>query len=215
MRHCTEERNRLVKLRSFLLTLLLALPLRSEPRKVVVRGTDHTCPAQLSDGTTYEIHYRTLRTRWHDRDVHVVVKAYYKPGSGEFLYYSSIWSEEDYSRTVKQHEAWSCKPNDGSVVLLAGGQWADFMALTSGPRLEVFHSRLRFSSIEEAWRHVSTHFDECQTLAAKCYDEIPLYKDLDFDFFRPESFRQNAAPYDYNRKTLGHKPDEPEAEDGQ
>ena len=186
----------------FLVGLLaLAMPLHSQTRRaVLVPGSDHTCPAQLPDGTKYEVHFRTLKARWQDRDVYVVVQAYYKPNSGEFLFYSSIWQKADYLRNPKGDAEWSCEPGYQSVVLLENGEWVEFRAMTSGPRLEVFHSTLRFSSIRVAWGYVSTHFDDCRMPSekAKCYDEVPLYKDLDFDFFRPERLRFNAAPYFYN-----------------
>jgi hypothetical protein len=167
------------------------------PKPAVVAGADHVYSAELPNGTNYEVHYRTLRGQWEGRDVHVVVNAYYKPGSGEFLYYSSIW---DYLRDFNEKVAWVSKPGEGHVALLEDGEWADFRALTSGPRLVVYHSNFRFYSIEEAWRYVLQHFAECQLPSgqAKCCDEIPLYKDLDFDFFRPERLRWSAAPYSYN-----------------
>jgi hypothetical protein len=64
----------------------------------------------------------------------------------------------------------------------------------------VHHSRLRFRSIGEAWRHVSTHFDECQLPSgrAKCYVKIPLYKEINPDLFRPESLRFDARGYNYD-----------------
>jgi len=181
--------------------LAIAVPLRSEtPKATLVAGTDHTCPAQLPNGTNYEVHYRTLKARWNGREVYVVVNAYYKPGSGEFLYYSSIWSEEKYLHDSKEQAAWTCKPTGRHVVLLENAEWADFWALTIAPRIEVYHSTLRFSSIGEAWRYVSTHFDDCQlpSSRAKCYDEIPLYKDLGSEFFRPERLRFSAGPYFYD-----------------
>jgi hypothetical protein len=185
------------------------MPLHSETRRaVLVPGSDHTCSAQLPDGTKYELHLRTLKARWQDRDVYVVVQAYYKANSGEFLFYSSIWQKEDYLRwqkedylrNPKQNAEWSCQPGYRSVVLLEDGEWVEFRAMTGGPRLEVFHSTLRFSSIEDAWGYVSAHWDNCRMPSERteCYDEIPLYKDLDLDFFRPERLRFNAAPYFYN-----------------
>jgi hypothetical protein len=183
--------------------LALAIPSHSgTQRAVLVPGSDHTCLEQLPDGTKYEVHFRTLKARWQDRDVYVAVKAYYKPNSGEFLYHGSIWEKEDYLQNPKGNAAWSCEPNGRSVVLLEGKEWVELWALTSGPRLDVFHSELHFPSLGEAWRYVSTHFDACRipipSEKAKCSDEIPLYKDLDFDFFRPERLRFIAAPYDYN-----------------
>src|SRR5208282_6900389 len=91
--------------------LAIAVPLRSEtPKATLVAGTDHTCPAQLPNGTNYEVHYRALKARWKGRDVYVVVYAYYKPGSGEFLYNPSISSKEEYLRDFKKQPAWVCKP---------------------------------------------------------------------------------------------------------
>ena len=184
-----------------LVLLAIAIPLHSEtPKATLVAGTDLTCPAQLPDGTKYEVHLRTLKARWQGRDVYVVVKAFYKPGSGEFLFYSSVRSKEDYARYSKEQTPWTCKPTDGHVVMLENGELVDFWALTSGPRIEVYHSTLQFSSIGEAWRYVGTHFDQCQSPQgrAKCFNEIPLYKDLDFDFFRPGRLRFDSRPYDYD-----------------
>jgi hypothetical protein len=181
--------------------LAIAVPLYSQTAKgTLVAGTDHTCSAQLPNGTSYEVHYRTLKARWKGRDVYAMVKAYYKPGSGEFLYYSSIWSKEAYPRDSKEQAAWTCEPKERHVVLLENAEWADCWVLTTSPRIEVYHSTLRFSSIGEAWQYVSTRLDECQVSPgrAKCYSEIPLYKSFDFDFFRPESLRFDARPYSYD-----------------
>jgi hypothetical protein len=178
--------------------LVLALPLRSQaPKATLVAGTDQTCPAQLPDGSNYEIHFRTLKARWKDRDVFVLVNAYYKPGSGEFLYYSTIISKEGYLRDFK--EVWArartCKPIEGHTVLLEDREWADFWASS---RLDVYHSALQFVTIGEAWQYVSTHFEECQSGSTKCWEEIPVYKQLPEMFFRPESLRWDARPYFYN-----------------
>jgi hypothetical protein len=147
-----------------------------------------------------KVHYRTLKARWKDRDVYVMVNAYYKPGSGEFLYYSSIRDKETYLRDFKQQVTAPCKPTEGLVALLENGEWADFWVLTMGPRIEVYHSTLRFDSIGEAWRYVSTHFDECQLPSGRswCYVEIPLYKEINSDFFRPDRLRFDARGYSYD-----------------
>jgi hypothetical protein len=72
----------------------ISAPLHSPSAEgTLVARSDHTCAAQLPDGTNYEVHHRTLKARWKDRDVYVVVTAYYEPGAGEFLYYSSILSK--------------------------------------------------------------------------------------------------------------------------
>lgn len=181
--------------------LALALPVHAETATAtLVAGTDRTCPAQLPNGTNYEVHHRRLKARWKDQDVYVGVNAYYKPGSGEFLFNSSISSKEAYLRDFKEQAAWTCEPIKGHVVFLENGEWADFWALTEGPRIWVYHSSLRFPSIGQAWRYVSTHFDECALPSpqATCYDEIPLYKELDFGFFRPKSLRFDARPYGYD-----------------
>lgn len=187
---------------AFLTVALLAMSraLRAETVKgIPVAGSDLTCPAQLANGMNYEVHYRTLKARWQGRDVYVVVTAYYKPGSGEFLYYSSILNQEGQPRDFNEKPMWGCKIKNIDVLLLENGEWVDFWGLTSGPRIGVYHSALWFASIGEAWRYVATHFDECQLESGrgKCYDEIPLYKDLDSDFFRPERLRFDARPYDY------------------
>jgi hypothetical protein len=187
--------------RGIIALFAIAMPLHSESAKgTFVAGTDHTCAAQLPNGTNYEVHYRTLKARWKDRDVYVMVNAYYKPGSGEFLYYSSIRDKETYLRDFKQQVTAPCKPTEGLVALLENGEWADFWVLTMGPRIEAYHSTLRFDSIGEAWRYVSTHFDECQLPSGRswCYVEIPLYKEINSDFFRPDRLRFDARGYSYD-----------------
>jgi hypothetical protein len=107
--------------------LAVAVPLHSESGKgTLVAGSDQTCAAQLPNGTNYEVHYRTLKARWEGRDVYVVVNAYYKPGSGEFLYSTSIWSKEAYLRDFKEQAAWPCNPSERHIVFLERGEWADF-----------------------------------------------------------------------------------------
>jgi hypothetical protein len=168
------------------------VPVHSESAKAtLVAGTDQTCPTQLPNGTSYEVHVRTLKANWKNRVVFVTVKAYYKPDSGEFFYESAIISKEGYLRDFRQRPIRTCKPTEGHIVLLENGEWADFSASN---RLDVYHSTLQFATIGKAWQYVSTHFEECQ----KCWEEIPLYKELPEMFFRPESLRWNARPYFYN-----------------
>ena len=178
------------------------LPLHAQtPNATLVPGTDQTCPAKLADGTNYEFHRRVLKGSLRGQPVFVIVRAYYRPGSGEFLFFSDVESEAGYLRDVKGQPAPACgHAPDFHITLLESGEWADFWATNANPRITVFHSSLRFPSIAEAWQYVSTHLDECQVGAAssKCPEEIPLYKELGGDFFRPERLRFDARPYMYN-----------------
>jgi hypothetical protein len=194
----------LVKLTKIVVVVLFALgsPLRAQtPKATVVRGTDQTCPAKLADGTNYEFHRRVLRGQLKGEEVFADMRAYYRPGAGEFLFFSDLYSKVGFERDLKDRPAPACGSGpDFHVTLLDSGEWADFWASNAGPRITVFHSTLRFPSIAEAWQYVSTHLDECQvgTASTKCQEEIPFYKQIGGDFFRPERFRFDARPYMYN-----------------
>jgi hypothetical protein len=182
--------------------LVLASPLHAQtPNATLVQGTDQACRAKLADGTSYDFHRRILRGQWKGQEVFADVRAYYRPGTGEFLFFSDLYSKAGFERDLKDRPALPCGSGpDFHVTLLDSGEWADFWASNASPRITVFHSTLRFPSIAEAWRYASTHLDECQvgTASSKCQEEIPLYKELGGDFFRPERLRFDARPYMYN-----------------
>ena len=73
----------------------------------------------------------------------------------------------------------------------------DFYA--SNGEIRVFHSNLKFPSIDKGWAYVSEHPDETSSwLGGKWMELISLYQQLGGDFFRPERLRFDARPYSYD-----------------
>jgi hypothetical protein len=105
-----------------------------------------------------------------------MVNAYYKPGSGEFLYHSTIMSKEGYLRDFKNPIAsFACKQIGGHVLLLENGEWVEFWG--SNGRLDAYHSSLQFGTIGKAWQYVSTRFEDCQMASGSstnCHKEISV-----------------------------------------
>lgn len=136
------------------------------------------------------------------RTVYVEVRAYYRPGSGEFFWRSSALSENSYAvelRGNSKKAIASCEESYHHVLFLQDDEWTDFWAFNN--RIEVFHCNLRFDTLEEAWSHVAEHWPDGNFAggpSAKWIEEILLYKQLGNEFFRPKRFEFDARPFLYN-----------------
>src|SRR5947207_1907398 len=67
-----------------------------------LREVDRVCNKVLPDGTTYERWDRVFLTTWEGKPLYVKVRAYYKPGSGEFLWVSTGLSEHGYRSELQE-----------------------------------------------------------------------------------------------------------------
>ena len=186
--------------------ILFAWPLHSQtPKPEFLPGTEQVCEARLANGRHYSIYGRVLKTQLSGEDVYVDGQAYYMPGSGEFLWRATTYTKHGYIANLKDRPRLFeqlCENSLRHIVELRDGEWVDFYA--SNGDITVFHSDLRFPSIDKAWRYVSEHWkdwkDECfqGAVAAKWCSTFSVYKELGGDFFRPERLRFDARPYSYN-----------------
>src|ERR1700688_3703871 len=190
---------------------LMAMPLGAQSSKTrYLRDADHMCRATLADGSAYEVWNRVLVTEWKAQPLYVKVRAYYRPGSGEFLPWNTGGlSEYGYAGELKENppkaEA-SCELPYHHILLLKDGEWADFWA-TDG-RVVVFHCNLRFETREKAWSYVAKHWqDGSEGQPAKWVAEILLYPQLGHDFFRPKRLEFDARPYTYDSLISAKKVD--------
>jgi len=158
------------------------------------------CRAPLGDGTAYAVWNRVLVTEWKARPLYVKVRAYYRPGSGEFLPWNTGGlSEHGYASELEENPpkpGASCELPYHRILLLKDGEWADFWA--SDGRAVVFHCNLRFETREKAWQYVAKHWQdggEGQSQSANWVAEILLYPQLGHDFFRPKRLEFGARPY--------------------
>ena len=91
-----------------------------------------------------------------------------------------------------------CKLFPGEFVELRDGEWADFWGISGS--IEIYHGKLRFGSIEKAWKYVQLHPDETPGgghVSGPGYDMVTVYPQLGGDFFRPERLRYDARPFSY------------------
>lgn len=186
--------------------VLFALPLHAQtPKPKFLPGTEQVCEAKLADGRHYSIYGRVLKTKLNGEDVYVDGQAYYMPASGEFLWRGLTYTEHGYISDLNNRPRPSkqlCDDSPHHIVELRDGEWVDFFA--SNAFITVFHSDLRFPSIDKAWQYVSAHWkdwkDECFLApgTAKWCNSFSVYKELGGDFFRPERLRFDARPYFYN-----------------
>jgi hypothetical protein len=188
--------------------LLLACPICAQSSSArYLRDWDHMCKATLADGTDYEEWQRMLMGEWRGQPLYLKLRAYYKPGSGEFLsWHTGGMSEHGYASEPKEHPAkWGapCEvPNNHNlwnkhIVLLKGGEWADFWA--SNWMVTVFHSKLKFDTQEKAWSYVAKHWqDGLDGQSANWFTDFRLGAQLGRDFFRPKRLKFDARPYTYD-----------------
>jgi hypothetical protein len=183
--------------------VLCALPLHAQtPKPRFLPGTERVCKAKLADGTRYSIYGRILKTQLNGNNVYVDGQAYYMPGSGEFLWRGTTYTKHGYITDLRNKPRPSKQLCDDSlrhIVELRDGEWVDFYA--SNAAITVFHSNLRFPSIDKAWQYVSEHWRDEFFLtpgAEKWCNAFSVYKELGGDFFRPERLRFDARPYFYD-----------------
>jgi hypothetical protein len=142
--------------------------------------------------------FRTFRWKKDETELYTTVTAYYAPGSGEFLWWGSDYTPDQYLRYGKNLSKPSCKDTSSKTLQLQDGEWVNFWTVNSG--LWIFHSNLRFQSIERGWRYVAEHPNESSSsLHGKWVVSIKLDKLLGSDFFhRPERLRYDAGPYAFD-----------------
>ena len=190
--------------------LMLSACLRARvpsPQAPFLPGTVKVCKAHLADGTAYDVYIGVLKASLRGEAVYVDVRAYYMPGSGEFLWWEDILSEHGYRTTTEKERSDSlervCNPSVHKVQL-RDSEWADFWAESGN--ITIFHSDLKFASIERAWEYVAEHWHDAPREVArstKWCENINLYtapaakQVLGHDFFRPERLRYDARPYLY------------------
>jgi hypothetical protein len=179
----------------------LLLPLSASASKAdFVAGTQHTCKLHLAGGQFYLLQYRTFRWKKNQADVYTGAVAYYALGSGEFLWWGMNYTSDAYFRYGKNLSKPSkpgCIDAGPKTLRLQDGEWVYYLAINSG--LRVFHSNLKFPSIEKAWQYVAQHPDETSSwIGGKWVESIDLDEVLGRDFFhRPERLRYDARPYFY------------------
>lgn len=162
-----------------------------------VPDTKHTCNLHLASGRPYILQSRTFRWKKSVTELYATAIAYYAPGSGEFIWWESDYTPDQYSRWGKNYSKPGCTDARPETLLWQDGEWADFWAFNT--RIQVVHSKLKFQSIEKGWQYVAEHPSESSSMAeGKWVVWIDLGKVLGSDFFhRPESLRYDARPYTF------------------
>jgi len=179
----------------------LLLPISASAAKAdFIPDAEHTCKLHLANGRPYILQLRTLRWKRNEAAVYTTVSGYYAPGSGEFLWWGMDYSEDAYDRYGKEMSKSSkpeCTDIQPKTLLLQDGEWAYYLTLDTS--LRVFHSNLRFPSIERAWLYVAEHPGETSSWnGGKWVESIDLGKLLGPEFFhRRESLLYDARPYTF------------------
>lgn len=179
--------------------LLLALPVHASQRAKFLPHTRQTCVSRSANGLEYRIEYRGLRWTDQGKDVYTSAVAYYAPGSGEFLWWGGAASTTKgaFLRNEGTGSKTLCTAKRRDIALLEDSEWADFYAQNG--EIHIFHSSLKFPSIEKGWEYVAEHPEETSSwLGGKWIEVISLYKHLGDDFFRPEKLRFAAQGYFYD-----------------
>lgn len=174
----------------------LSLP-AAEP--AYLPDTDISCQATLPDGTHYAAYGRILKTSYRGQTAYVDLRAYYQPGSGEFLWFGPAYSEKAYQTTVKDKPRVAeelCQPRYPHLLILKDQEWVDF--LPSGDKLQVLHCNLHFPNIALAWQYVARYWDEASYSFQHWSTWVPLSKDLGEEFFRPKGMKDDKETYTYN-----------------
>ena len=190
---------------NFLAALLMsmAFPLSAQTSKSKhLADLDRLCKATLTDGTPYEVWDRVFETELERQAVYVKVRAYYRPGSGEFSWRSTGYSKRGYASYLKdspRKAGASCEEPYRHILILQDGEWADFWGQNG--RITVFHCNLRFDTREKAWSHVVRHWQDGAddpVPSTKWVVQILLYQQLQREFFRPKRLEFDARPYSYD-----------------
>src|SRR5215470_2280359 len=165
----------------------------SSPEAQFLPGSPQICKAELPDGTRYDAYSGVLQGSLRGQTVYVDLRAYYRPGTGEFLWWEDTLSEHGYRSTTEKERSDSLQrvcSHSLHIVELRDSEWADFWAQNNF--IAVHHSNLSFGSIELAWQYVAKHWRDSPNQAegsTKWLENINLYKALGGDFFRPERLR--------------------------
>jgi hypothetical protein len=165
-------------------------------------AADQVCKKALEDGTPYEGWNRVIRTEWDGQPLYVKVRAYYKPGSGELLWRSTGFSENAYGSDLKEASLigrGSCEEPYRHILLLHGGEWADFWAERG--RIVIYHCDLKFKARDKVWDYIAQHWRDGAddpNPSTKWGLEILLYDQLGHKFFRPKKLESDARPYTYD-----------------
>lgn len=171
-----------------------------------VPGTSHVCNLHLASGQPYVLQSRTFRWQKNEVETYTTAVAYYAPDSGEFLWFGSDYTPDQYLRYGKTYSTQGCTDTHTKILLLKDGEWANFWAINGS--LWVFHSSLKFPSIDKGWQYVIEHPNESSSTeyGGKWVASIHLDKVLGPNFFhRPESLRYDARPYIFQPLTAVNK----------
>jgi hypothetical protein len=185
---------------SFLLVLFLVTSVEGRAAGPgYLPGADISCQATLPDGTHYTAYGRILKTSYRGQTAYVDVRGYYKPGTGEFLWFGPAYAEKAYQTTVKDRPRVAddlCAPRYPNLLLFKDREWVLF--LPSEDKLQVVHCNLRFPTVQLAWQYVARYWDEASYSFQHWSTWVPLSKDLGEDFFRPGNMKNSSEPYNYN-----------------
>jgi hypothetical protein len=176
--------------------LLLPLPLYPKDKAKFLPQAKHTCTARTANGEEYRIQYRAFRWRNQGKDVFTGAVAYYALGSGEFLWWGGLGftTKEAFLRNEGTSSKTLCTAKRRDIAVLEDGEWADFYAENGG--IHVFHSNLKFPSMEKGWQYVAEHPEDTSSWwVGKWIKVVVLDKELGGDFFRPERLRFAAQEY--------------------
>ena len=178
--------------------VLLVLPLLAGTKRAAfLARPKQTCTSRLTSGQQYEMQRRAFRWTRDGTEVFTDAVAYYALGSGEFFWWGMGYTKVGYERNVKNSARLDCAAPRHDFLELQDGEWADFWGNNGG--IHVFHSKLRFPSIEKGWQYVAEHPDETsEWLGGKWVELISLDEELGADFFRPERLRYDARGYFYD-----------------
>jgi len=183
---------------SVTIAVLLVLPLHAGTKKAAFLARPRqTCTSTLASGQQYQIQRRAFRWTRDGSEVNTDAVAYYALGSGEFFWWGMGYTRAGYERDVKNSARLDCTAARHDFLELQDGEWADFWG--ENGEIRVFHSNLRFPSIEKGWQYVAEHPDETsEWWGGKWVELISLDKELGADFFRPERLRFDARAYFYD-----------------
>jgi len=190
--------SRLRKAACLPVAVLLVLPLHAGTKKVAFLGRPRqTCTSGLAGGQQYQIQRRAFRWTRDGSEVYTDAVAYYALGSGEFFWWGMGYTKFGYERDVKNSAGLDCAAARHDFHELQDGEWADLWG--DNGEIRVYHSRLRFPSIEKGWQYVAEHPDETsEWWGGKWVELVSIYKELGQDFFRPERLRYDARAYFYD-----------------
>lgn len=172
-------------------------------------GADRSCQGTLPNGLQYSAYGRILKTSYRGQTVYVDLRAYYKPGTGEFLWFGPAYTQQAYTTTVKDKPRTAedlCQPKYPHILIFQEHEWVDF--LVSEDKLQVLHCNLKFPTIALAWQYVTRYWDEAAYSFQNWSTWIPLGKELSADFFRPANLRNSTEPYTYNFLVNAQKVDD-------